>query len=548
LIDLNTNFLNKSEKRMRKSYILGVFIVLAFCCFLNLSCKEEETTPTSPTLGAHPNDADRPIPYNYSNWMANVTGSKYLSEITIPGTHDACADLHSSEQGTMWYVTIAQDFRISNQLELGVRWLDIRLNDDGGTMTTYHGPYYLHKNFTDIVNQVLSFLDNHPTETVIMMIKQEHSSRSDDDFANGVMGYLNWAHPGRFWMEDRIPTLGEVRGKVVITRQFRWTHGYDMGVPLIWNDNTPGSYGWTDNGNSVYVQDHYSLNWVAPDNKVSEIENCITKAHNEPYPYRCYYLNFTSGEATATLVPLLNIAAYINPRINSFLLSKPTWHNCGVIFVNFAGGSDDGTVPNDLVKTIVNCNEFITPVPSVTIGTQIWGSKNLNVTHYQNGDPIYHCTNNAEWQSMTTGAYCYYNNDSANYASQGILYNWYAVADPRGLAPTGWHVAFKEDWDLLTYYLGGSGAANKLKEAGTVHWGSGNTSTNSTGFTALPNNIREFNGDFEQHTYFGNWWTGNYNVNQPIYGYYISMSGNSPDVNSSQGVKLCGFPVRIVRK
>jgi len=533
-----------------KSRILFNFLALALVSGLILnSCKKSATTDEPNNLGAHPNDNDRSLPYTFADWMANIDGNKYLSEITIPGTHDCGADLHTSEQGTMWYVTIAQDFRLSNQLLLGVRWFDVRLNDDDGTMTVFHGPYYLHKNFTDLVLPTLDFLTNHPSEVVVFMIKQEHSSRGDDAFANGVLGYLNWAHPGRFWMGDHVPQLREVRGQVVIVRQFVGTHGYPMGVPLIWPDNTPGSYGTSDGGTYLYAQDHYSLNWVDPDTKVSEIEACITKAYNEPCPYRCYYMNFTSGEATAGLVPLQDIAAYINPRINTFLLSKPTWHNCGIIMVNFAGGSDDGEVPNDLVKTIINCNAFIPSLPQVTIGTQIWMSRNLNVTQYSNGDPIPQCKDNAEWQSLTTGAYCYYNNDSANYASEGILYNWYAVHDPRGLAPEGWRVANLSDWDMLTTYLGGnggSGAADKLKEAGTVHWGIGNTGTNSTGFTALPNNGRDFNGDFVQHTHQGIWWTTDYNINSPVHAYFTYMQGNSADVSSDQGVILCGFPVRIV--
>ncbi|MFH0761045.1 MAG: phosphatidylinositol-specific phospholipase C domain-containing protein [Bacteroidota bacterium] len=395
---------------MKKPNILSVFAIYILYSFFIISCEKD---PVEEGVGAHAIDADRAIPYSYPNWMADIEDTKYLSEITIPGAHDCGADLHTSAQGTMSDVTIAQDFRISNQLMLGVRWFDIRLNDDEGTMTVYHGSYYLHKNFNDLVRPALDFLTNHPTETLIFMIKQENSSRSDDAFGNGVLGYLNWSYPDRFWMGDYIPKLSEVRGKIVITRQFWGTHGYAMGVPLLWNDNTTGSFGSSDNGIYVYVQDHYSLNTVIWDTKISEIENCITKAHNEPYPYRCYYLNFTSGEATASLVRLQAIAAYINPRINTFLLSKPTWYNCGVIFVNFAGGSDDGEVSNDLVRTIVNRNEFITHQPQVTIGTQIWTSQNLTVKHYRNGDPIYHCTSNAEWASLTTGAYCYYDNDSA---------------------------------------------------------------------------------------------------------------------------------------
>ena len=337
---------------MKTSSILYVAAAFMLCSFLVSSCKKD--TDSEP--GAHPLDDDLPIPYDYANWMANIDDSKYLSAITIPGTHDAAADLHSSLQGWNSYITIAQDFRIINQLEMGVRWLDIRLSDDDGTMTAWHGPYYLHKNFNDLIDQAIEFLNNHPTETVIFMIKQEHSTRGDLAFADGVwFHYLAPAmdiHPNLFWLGNFVPQLGQVRGQIVIIRQFEGVHG---GLRMKWNDNTTGSFGLTDDGTYVWVQDHYSLNTVSLDTKIAEIEDCITKAHNEPYPDRCYYINFTSGEKDLVQVSLESIASYINPRINDYLHSK-NWNNCGVILVNFAGGSNDGEVSQELVETIVNLN------------------------------------------------------------------------------------------------------------------------------------------------------------------------------------------------
>jgi hypothetical protein len=72
-------------------------------------------------------------------------------------------------------------------------------------------------------------------------------------------------------------------------------------------------------------------------------------------------------------------------------------------------------------------------VPGIKIGTQLWAPKNLNVSTYRNGEPIPHVTDAAAWANLTTGAYCYYDNDSDTYAGIfGKLYNWYAVNDPRG--------------------------------------------------------------------------------------------------------------------
>lgn len=530
---------------MKTTSSLAVFAAFLFCSLLMItSCKKDPIKDDG--LGADPIGPDRALPYIYPDWMSNIDDNKYLSEITIPATHDCGADLHTSAQGMETEVTIAQDFRIANQLLLGVRWFDIRLNDDDGTMTVFHGPYYLHKNFNDLIRPTLDFLTAHPKETVVFMIKQEHSSRGDDAFANGVLGYLNWSYPDRFWLGDHIPQLSEVRGKVVIVRQFWGTHGYPLGMPLMWNDNTTGSFGATDDANLyVYVQDHYSVNTVNLNTKISEIENCLAKAHNEPYPYRCYYLNFTSCERSP-FVPLQAIAAEINPAINSFLLSGNIWHNVGVVFVNFAGGSDDGQVPNDLVKTLVNINEFVTN-PTTKIGTQYWMKRNLDVTTYRNGDPIPNVTDPTAWSNLTTGAYCNYNNDPNNAAIYGRLYNWAAVNDPRGLAPAGFHVPSDAEWITLSNYLGGEPiAGGKLKETGTSHWLSPNTgATDAFGFTALPGDWRSETGDFGYPLGSeGIWWS---TQNYTDYAGTISLGCYSTEAYLDADNKKRGFSVRCIQ-
>jgi uncharacterized protein (TIGR02145 family) len=94
----------------------------------------------------------------------------------------------------------------------------------------------------------------------------------------------------------------------------------------------------------------------------------------------------------------------------------------------------------------------------VTIGEQVWMSENLNVDKFRNGDSIPQAKSEEEWKKAGESrqpAYCYYENDPANGAKYGKLYNWYAVMDPRGLAPKGWHVPSDAEWRLLTDYLGG---------------------------------------------------------------------------------------------
>lgn len=146
---------------------------------------------------------------------------------------------------------------------------------------------------------------------------------------------------------------------------------------------------------------------------------------------------------------------------------------------------------------------------TVIIGNQTWMLKNLDVDHYNNGDPIPQVTDPTQWTNLTTGAWCYYNNDSANGTVYGKLYNWYAVNDPRGLAPTGYHIPTDVEWSTLTSYLGGVAVAGgKLKESGTVHWLSPNAdATNSSGFTGLPGG---FNSEMGNSVAIGSlvyWWS-----------------------------------------
>ncbi len=125
---------------------------------------------------------------------------------------------------------------------------------------------------------------------------------------------------------------------------------------------------------------------------------------------------------------------------------------------------------------------------AVTIGTQTWLKENFRGTHYANGDPIPNVTDATTWSNLTTGAYCWYNNDPEIGKVYGGLYNWYVGHDSRGLI-VGYHVPVSDEWPVLRIYLGDYLVAGpKVMEAGHTHWGTTRqVATNSSGFTALPN-------------------------------------------------------------
>jgi uncharacterized protein (TIGR02145 family) len=182
---------------------------------------------------------------------------------------------------------------------------------------------------------------------------------------------------------------------------------------------------------------------------------------------------------------------------------------------------------------------------SVTIGTQIWSSKNLDVRTYRNGDPIPQVTDPTAWANLTSGGWCWYNNDSATYGSvYGRLYNWYAVNDPRGLAPQGWHVASDAEWNTLAKFIDPSAdtTCNSCRQSSIA----GGVIRNVNGFFALPGGYRWIDGWFNAGGYYSCWWPGNeFDINSAC---NRSVDWrNSGDLGRGPNDKRHGFYVRVIR-
>jgi uncharacterized protein (TIGR02145 family) len=159
----------------------------------------------------------------------------------------------------------------------------------------------------------------------------------------------------------------------------------------------------------------------------------------------------------------------------------------------------------------------------VTIGKQVWMTENLNVEKFRNGEPIPEAKTIGEWKAYSAAneaAWCFYDNNPINGEKYGRLYNWYAVSDPRGLCPTGWHVPSLEEWSQLTEFLGGvdkAGAKLKSKSGWSTltfdedKMNQEGNGTNSSGFNALPGAARHFDGEFHDISTIlgvvGFWWS-----------------------------------------
>lgn len=207
-----------------------------------------------------------------------------------------------------------------------------------------------------------------------------------------------------------------------------------------------------------------------------------------------------------------------------------------------SGDSDNNT--NTPSVSDVDGNVYQT----VSICNKTWTKSNLNVTHYRNGDEIPQVTNGAQWAALTTGAWCYYANTSSNGTTYGKLYNWYAVNDPRGLAPSGYHIPTDGEWISLTQCVGGVGYGGKLKEAGTLNWLTPNVeATNSSGFTALPAGIRSsYDGTFSYLQRDTVWWSST-QAGASTDAWTRGLSYATGTVSRNDMLKKYGLSVRCVK-
>ncbi|MEJ0055315.1 MAG: fibrobacter succinogenes major paralogous domain-containing protein [Bacteroidota bacterium] len=187
----------------------------------------------------------------------------------------------------------------------------------------------------------------------------------------------------------------------------------------------------------------------------------------------------------------------------------------------------------------------------ITLGPQVWIAKNLAVTTFANGDKIEQVQSDQEWINAgkeQRPAWCYYANDPANGPIYGVLYNWWAVADPRGLAPAGWHVPTKYEWLPFFDFLGGKAeGGHKLKS--TALWqpigGPDRNGSNETGFGAVPGGLRfAADGTFSQLGERCQFWTATENESERGAMVYL---GISHEVDNSIAQKGFGYSVRCVK-
>ena len=181
---------------------------------------------------------------------------------------------------------------------------------------------------------------------------------------------------------------------------------------------------------------------------------------------------------------------------------------------------------------------------TVTImGIEIMAS-DLKVTKFNDGTPIPEVTDNSTWSTLSTPAYCWYENDYTTYGSvYGALYNWFSAADEK-LCPAGWRVPDQMNFQALMGFVTGGG---DLKAVGYEHWEEPNSgATNSTGFNAYGSGLRNYNsGNFDGLLVRVNWWSRTEDASWSAW--VLGVSYNSVGVNNSAVNRKNGFSVRCMK-
>lgn len=278
------------------------------------------------------------------NWMENVPDETKLSSMSIPGTHDSC-----TQNVDMRYIFQCQDASIATQLKYGYRYLDMRLvlekRSGQETLVLKHNiarckvsdsPFSRTLTLADVLKDVYAFLDEHPSETVIMCMKAENSKDDVAAVQKALYEMIDQASE-RWYLKNEIPTLGAVRGRIVLATRF------DDKLPVGF-EHCGLYFGWADQGDrtvltdptaesainsreTLYVQDRYNYD---VDDKITAIHTCLD---NSRAADDTFFLNFTSTSGSGAVGHPKEYAKDIN--LDLYAYEWEAGKAYGVVIVDF---------------------------------------------------------------------------------------------------------------------------------------------------------------------------------------------------------------------
>ena len=264
-------------------------------------------------------------------WMSALEDDRAINELSIPGTHDSGATHSIADVAGK-----CQSLSIEDQLYMGVRFFDIRLQQVEDEFNIVHSFVDQGTEFEDVLEEMVEFVIENPSEFLIISIKEDTDPKNPEgDFAALLEAELH--EYDNISTSTTLPkTVGEARGKIYLVSRYS---NSTMGIPAYygWQDSTSFELG------ELYVQDNYRVDNA--EEKIADIEHTMLVAD------KCKYglvLNFTSCYLTSGFPPTYAAtpAKTINPwlieRLN--LEARPQ----GVLICDF--------VTSDLVKAIREVN------------------------------------------------------------------------------------------------------------------------------------------------------------------------------------------------
>ncbi|MEU8995749.1 phosphatidylinositol-specific phospholipase C domain-containing protein [Streptomyces caniferus] len=253
------------------------------------------------------------------DWMSALGDATPVQRLTIPGTHDSGARI-----GGPWVA--CQNTSVAAQLAAGIRFLDVRCRAIDSVFAIHHGAFYQELMFGDVLNACRAFLQAHPSETVLMRVKQEYSEVGAEEFRRIFGIYLDdKGYRSLFRLDAGLPTLGQARGRVVLLADSDGLGGVRYADPQLFD-----------------IQDDYM---AEPFGKYPKIEAQFRKAVTQPGKL---FVNYVS---TSAWLPPRSNADRLNPQVKRLLEGSEAngWTGLGVVPMDF---------PNEvgLAETLIRHN------------------------------------------------------------------------------------------------------------------------------------------------------------------------------------------------
>ncbi|MHB0802931.1 phosphatidylinositol-specific phospholipase C [Bacillus thuringiensis] len=314
-------------KRLLKTITTGVVSTALLCGMTDITLAAEHTHNTislSRDRDSFPEKLDGPpsnatntsssLSIAYPDWMSQLRNDVTISQLSIPGTHDSGA-MHSAAAVDGPWVK-AQSLELEDQLKVGIRYLDIRLGERKklGNLGVYHGPVYQMLSWQGVLGRIHTFLSSHPGEVVFMRVKKEDSF-PDKDFTDlldkglDVYSKLLW-QPG-----SQNPTLGEVRGKLIIVQNFSPEKYH--GIPYY----------------SLRIQDKYD-----PSNKDEKWADILKNFKAANTDTSNLYLNHLSAQGSGPIKTIQYWAKPMNKKALAYMREPATKHT-GIVAADFPGSA-----------------------------------------------------------------------------------------------------------------------------------------------------------------------------------------------------------------